>query len=77
MIKLLRRLIYVADVTAAVVADALADLSIDDFEDGLEYYAAKRSGGDLIVTEDKEDFYFSDIKVLDSETFFERYLARL
>lgn len=34
---------------------------IHDFEDGLEYYSALQSGCEAIVTEDVDDFYFSDI----------------
>lgn len=43
--------------------------SIHDFEDGLEYYSAKQSGCDTIITEDLNDFYFSEIPVYNCHTF--------
>jgi hypothetical protein len=52
----------------------LQNSSVNDFEDELEYYAAVEIKCDCIVTEDIEDFYFSEIEVLKSEDFFERYL---
>lgn len=52
------------------VRSALGNPAIHDFEDGLEYYSALESGCcDAIVTEDVEDFYFSDIRVYTCEDF--------
>ncbi|MES2331379.1 MAG: PIN domain-containing protein [Bacteroidota bacterium] len=48
-----------------------------DFEDGLEYYAAKHSGCRFIVTEDVADFHFSDIEVVNSETFLNRHVLKM
>lgn len=44
-----------------------------DFEDGLEYYAAFHTGCICIVTEDKSDFYFSEIEVITTEDFLKKY----
>ncbi|MCW3117984.1 MAG: twitching motility protein PilT, partial [Chitinophagaceae bacterium] len=74
-IKLLGENISVADITAASVQKALQHTAINDFEDGLEYYAAMESKCSCIVTEDVKDFYFSDIEVLTSERFFNKYMA--
>ena len=49
---------------------------INDFEDGLEYYSAIESNCSYIVTEDKNDFYFSEIPVMNSKTFFEKIVAK-
>ncbi|MBE7175065.1 MAG: PIN domain-containing protein [Mucilaginibacter polytrichastri] len=49
---------------------------INDVEDGFEYYAAVCSGCDCIVTENKGDFYFSELEVLSSMEFFEKYVAK-
>lgn len=56
------------------VVKTLSNKKIHDFEDGLEYYAAKENNCTCIVTEDTEDFYFSEIEVLDCKSFFKRYL---
>jgi predicted nucleic acid-binding protein len=36
---------------------------IYDFEDGMQYYSAVKAGCSIIVTEDKDDFYFSNLTV--------------
>ena len=53
---------------------ALQNKKVHDFEDGLQYYAALHSSCTCIVTNDVDDFYFSDIQVLDPETFFKKYV---
>ncbi|HYG52478.1 MAG TPA: PIN domain-containing protein [Flavobacteriales bacterium] len=45
---------------------------INDFEDGLQYYSAVNSQCACIVTDDKNDFYFSEIEVLSSRVFMEK-----
>ena len=47
---------------------------IYDFEDGLEYYSAIENKCKIIITENIEDFYFSDIEVLPAKAFVEKYL---
>ncbi|MES2837716.1 MAG: PIN domain-containing protein [Bacteroidota bacterium] len=47
---------------------------IHDIEDGLQYYSAVESGCKHIVTEDSNDFYFSEIEVLNSKSFLENYI---
>jgi predicted nucleic acid-binding protein len=56
------------------VIKTLSNKKIHDFEDGLEYYAAEENKCNCIVTEDIEDFYFSEIEVLDCKGFFNRHL---
>jgi predicted nucleic acid-binding protein len=51
----------------------LKNKKIQDFEDGLEYYAALDSKCKCIVTEDVNDFYFSEIEVLKPKDFLLRY----
>jgi len=48
---------------------------IGDFEDGLEHYAAKNVRCQCSVTEDLDDFYFSELEVLNCCTFLEKHLA--
>lgn len=47
--------------------------AIHDFEDGMEYYSALRAKCDCIITQDMNDFYFSEIEVFDAENFINRY----
>ncbi len=56
------------------VLAAATHKKILDFEDGLEYYAALNAGCQCIVTEDTGDFHFSEIEVLNSESFLNRYV---
>lgn len=46
------------------------DLEWKDFEDGVQYYSAKRTNADYIVTRNKKDFEENDIKAITlNETF--------
>jgi predicted nucleic acid-binding protein len=73
-IQILCEHIHIAGINKSTVIKALQNSSVNDFEDGLEYYAAIENKCDCIITEDIEDFYFSEIDVLKSEDFFEKYL---
>lgn len=56
------------------VIRSLQNKRINDFEDGIEYYAAKKNQCDVIITEDINDFYFSDIEISRSKDFLEKYM---
>jgi hypothetical protein len=56
------------------VLAALRNKKVNDFEDGLEYYAAKNNHCHFIITEDKNDLYFAEIEVLGCKNFLEKYL---
>nr|WP_315424133.1 PIN domain-containing protein [uncultured Pedobacter sp.] len=73
-IDLLCQHIKIAGNSSKSVLDTLLNKSIHDFEDGLEYYAAKSVNCKCIITEDIEDFYFSEIEILNCQEFFKRYL---
>ena len=73
-IAILATKIKIAENKQSDVLSAANHKKINDFEDGLEYYAALNAGCQCIVTENTEDFYFSDIDVLDSETFLNRFV---
>lgn len=66
--------IKVSDNTGHGVMEALSNKKINDFEDSLEYYAALEAKCNYIVTEDIQDFYFSEIEVVSCTEFFNRYL---
>lgn len=73
-IDLLCQHIKIAENLSKGVSDTLANKSIHDFEDGLEYYAAESVNCKCIITEDVDDFYFAEIEVLNCQEFFKRYL---
>lgn len=62
-LKVLLEHIKVTTVDDKIVRQALSNLSIHDVEDGMQYYSALASGCTYIVTEDKDDYYFSEIKI--------------
>lgn len=74
-IELLCQYIKITDNAEQHVYQTLTNKKIHDFEDGLEYHAALVANCKCIVTEDTDDFYFSEIEVLNCKSFFERYLA--
>ncbi len=73
-IKLLSQKISIAEVSKNEVLQALENPQVNDFEDGIEYYAAANNKCDVIVTEDTSDFYFSVIKVSKAKDFLQEYL---
>jgi predicted nucleic acid-binding protein len=73
-IKILSKHIEIAGTSADAVKQTLNNKKILDFEDGLEYYSAFSSRCEVIITEDINDFHFSDIEVCSSVAFFEKYM---
>jgi predicted nucleic acid-binding protein len=71
-IDLLAQKISIAGCGAKETVSALQNKKIHDFEDGLQYYAAANSGCSCIVTADADDFYFSELEVLDAEFFLKK-----
>jgi predicted nucleic acid-binding protein len=74
-IGLLSEHLSITSVSEATVKKVTKNAAIHDFEDGLEYYAAVENKCECIITEDRDDFYFSDIEVINAEGFFEKYLT--
>ena len=73
-IKLLCDYIQITSNSRQAVSRSLDNPEIHDFEDGLEYYAALEDDCKCIITEDISDFYFSEIEILNSESFCNKYL---
>jgi predicted nucleic acid-binding protein len=73
-IALLATKLSVAVVDVNTVVQALQNKKIHDFEDGMQYYAAKEAGCTVIVTENTGDFYYSEIEVLNALDFLEKYM---
>lgn len=66
----------ITTIDETVVRQVKNNMSIHDFEDGIEYYSALRSRCDCIITQDLGDFYFSEIPVMDAELFISRYFSK-
>jgi len=75
-VGLLSEYLSIAAISETTVRRVTKNQAIHDFENGLEYYAALDSKCECIITEDVKDFYFSDIEVITTEGFFEKYLTR-
>lgn len=45
-----------------------------DFEDGVQYFCAKSVNCDLIITDNKKDFIYSDIEIMDSIEFYNKFI---
>ena len=74
-IHILSSKIEIANTGSNEVLQAIANKKILDFEDGLEYYAALNKKCNYIITEDLDDFYFSDIKVFSAKGFFDEVMS--
>jgi len=73
-INLLTEKLYITNLNEKTVLEANKNKKVHDFEDGLQYYSALDSGCKYIVTENLEDFYFSEIEVLTGRQFLENYV---
>lgn len=73
-IQLLIEKINIAPSDKKGVLLAAQNKAVNDFEDGLEYYAALEANCKCIITEDIDDFYFSEIEVLNASQFLEKHL---
>lgn len=74
--ELLISKINIAPVDSSMVSLTIKNKSISDFEDGLEYYAAQAAKCHCIITEDIDDFFFSEIEVIRSLPFLEKYVIK-
>ncbi|MEO7049054.1 MAG: PIN domain-containing protein [Ferruginibacter sp.] len=73
-IEMLCNKLSIAEVGKAEVMQALQNKKVNDFEDGIEYYSAMQHKCNTIITEDINDFYFSETEVLNAKGFLEKYL---
>ncbi len=73
-IQLLANKLSIAAVGDNEVVRSLKNVKVNDFEDGLEYYAALHSKCATIITEDSSDFYFSELEVVNAKSFLKKYL---
>jgi len=75
-INILLKNINLTTIDEDVTKKAINNSQIHDFEDGLEYYSATEKSCQVIITENKEDYFFSQIEVLTSEEFISKYLQK-
>jgi len=73
-IKVLSKYLSIAGNTVDAVAKVLEHTAIEDFEDGLQYYAAKENKCHCIITQNVSDFYFSDIEVITGEDYYNKHM---
>ncbi|MDP1747641.1 MAG: PIN domain-containing protein [Bacteroidota bacterium] len=73
-IKILIEKLRFTTISEKMVFEVEKNKKIHDFEDGLQYYSAIDSGCKYIITEDQSDFYFSEIEVMPSRQFLEKYV---
>lgn len=71
-IAILSSKLNISVVDQELVQQALKNPHVIDFEDGLEYFSAINSSCEVIVTEDQNGFFFSDIPVYDCRKFLEK-----
>ncbi|WP_372950283.1 type II toxin-antitoxin system VapC family toxin [Mariniphaga sp.] len=71
-IEQLCRNMQITTIDEKITTQAISNPQVHDFEDGLEYYAALYHKCNFIVTENKEDFYFSEIEVLSCEEYLKK-----
>ena len=57
----------ITEINEKVVKKVLQDKRVHDFEDGMQYYSAVEAGCTIIITEDKDDFYYSTLMVKNCE----------
>ncbi len=73
-INIIQQHLKITEINASTVKLALENKKAEDFEDGLQYYSALNSKCDCILTEDLNDYYFSEIEILNSKDFMMKYL---
>ena len=73
-LNLLAKKLHFTLVGPETVEEVVKNKKIHDLEDGLQYYSALESGCECIITEDLNDFYFSEVEVLTSRGFLENYI---
>lgn len=71
-IELLCQHIGITAIDENTTRRAIKNKRIHDFEDGMEYYSAIQKKCDCIITENQDDFHFSDLEVMGCEAFLKK-----
>ena len=72
-LKVIRKEHYLVSVDNDII-DSAFDSDFKDFEDGIQYYCAKKIGADVIITDNKKDFKTSDIQVITAKEFYDEFI---
>lgn len=72
-LRKLRTLIAIISVDSRIV-DLALNSSFKDFEDAIQYYAAKLNNLEFIITRNIKDFPVMDISIITAEDFIRRYI---
>ena len=67
-LKAIRREHHLVSVDNDII-DSTLDSEFKDFEDGVQYFCARRVEADLIITDNKRDFKTSTIQVMSAKEF--------
>jgi predicted nucleic acid-binding protein len=73
-IEVLNTKLKMTCVDQAVVDLAIKNPQVIDFEDGLEYFSALNSSCEVIITEDQNGFFFSNIPVFTCKQFLQEII---
>lgn len=73
ILKIILRKQEVVSIDKHIIENSL-DSEFKDFEDGVQYFCAKRVNADLIITSNKKDFTHSEIEVLTPLEFHNEYM---
>jgi len=71
-LEILLNHIHVTDCGSKETEAAIRLKSVNDFEDGMQYFSALHAGSDHIVSANTDDFHFSEIPVSKPEDFLKR-----
>ena len=72
-LKILQKTLIIYTVDQKIIEEAL-DLDFKDFEDGIQFLAAREAQVDFIITRNKSDYNKSTIPVMDAREFIDMYL---
>ena len=67
--QILSKEIEIVSIGIEEVKNVNLNKKINDYEDGLQYYAALNANCNMIITENIKDFYFSELPVYTSKDF--------
>lgn len=73
-IRILLEHIRISTVDEQCTQSAAKNPSVNDLEDGIQYYSALSESCECIITENVKDFHFSEIKVVDCQSFLKHSL---
>jgi len=73
ILKIILQKQEIVSIDKYIIEDSL-NSDFKDFEDGVQYFCARRIDADLIITSNKKDFTHSEIEVLTPLEFYNNYM---